>query len=93
MVDEVGNIDHDVVRVIVDATNPQLLDNATALFAHGPNTSFWIDATETLTFIENVSVSISNGSTVCGWVYEYDSTYSINQSISFTPCCPLVPVD
>ncbi len=23
-----------------------------------------------------------NGSTVCGWVYEYDSTYSINQSIS-----------
>ncbi len=40
MMDEVGNIEQAVVRVIVDSTNPQLNENATALFAHGPNTSF-----------------------------------------------------
>ena len=81
MLDEVGNVKQENLRIILDPTGPIVQTNLGTHYLHGPSTQFWINTTEQTSLIKSKRIYVQDQSNLCEYQVGLNN-YSNNLSIS-----------
>ena len=81
MIDEVGNVKQENLRIILDTTGPIVHSNLATHYLHGPSTQFWINATEQTSVIKSKRIYVQEQSNLCEYQVGLNN-YSNNLTIS-----------